>query len=385
MIAQVAISLVLLLGAGLLARSFQKLCAIDPGVEEQVLEMALQPRRGSSGKVDMIRYRRQLMERIGGVPSVLSAGFSDFAGPGSGGWQDEVSTMANVSNPGAGVRSDSIMVSPGFLRTLGIGLTLGRDFDWTDDARHPHVAIISANLAARLFPSGGALGQRIRFGFMPEMQDLEIVGVARSIRLVDLRDAAAPVVYLPYAQYPQWAARGSTDLFVRSARDPAALARAVGREIESFGQEYPLNAKTLGQRAGEALAADRVVMLLSGFFASLALLLASIGLYGLTSYAVTRRTREIGIRTALGAQPAAVRWGVLRDALVLALAGIAIGIPCALAASRLLAGMLFGVSPADLPTIAFVSVSLLAVALLASYLPARRASRIDPMAALRAE
>jgi ABC-type antimicrobial peptide transport system permease subunit len=190
---------------------------------------------------------------------------------------------------------------------------------------------------------------------------------------------------LPYIQYPAFTERFTADLFLRTSQVPEAMARTLRREIESQGHEYLLNTKTVGQKLGQALAGDRVIVLLSGFFAVLALLLASVGLYGLTSYVVTRRTREIGIRTALGASSVAVRWGVLRDALTLALAGIALGVPCALGASRLIANMLFGISSDDLPAVALVSLLLLVVALLASYLPARRASRIDPMVALRTE
>jgi len=241
--------------------------------------------------------------------------------------------------------------------------------------------MFSSGLAGRLFPSANALGQHIRFSFMPELQNLEIVGIARTARLFDLRDRTQPVIYIPYLQHPGWAERG--DLFLRTRGAPDAVARIVGREIESLGHEYPLRAKTVEEEVSLTLARDRVVAVLSGFFAVLALLLASIGLYGLASYAVARRTREIGIRTALGARPATVRWGVLRSSLRLALAEIALGIPCALGASRLIASMLFGISPGDLPTIIVVSLLLLAVALLASYLPARRASRIDPMVALR--
>jgi ABC-type antimicrobial peptide transport system permease subunit len=193
------------------------------------------------------------------------------------------------------------------------------------------------------------------------------------------------VIYLPFVQYPKYAQRFSGELFLRTVQAPDVTARTVGREIESLGHEYMLGYKTVEQKVAQALAGDRVAVLLSGFFAILALLLASIGLYGLTSYSVTRRTREIGIRTALGAQPAAVRRSVLRDAVTVVLTGIAVGVPCALGASRLIANMLFGISPGDLPTIAFVSLLLLVVALLASYLPARRASRIDPIAALRTE
>ncbi len=385
MVTQVALSLVLLLGAGLLARSFQRLCTVDLGFDERVLEVSLYPRPRGYENVDVNHYRRQLIERISSIPGVLSVGVSNFSGPGRRGWQDAVSTMTDASNPNAGVMATSVAVSPGFLRTLGISLVVGRDFDWTDDERHPRVAIVSSSLARRLSPSGNAIGQRIRFGFMPEVQDLEVVGVASSVRLFDLRDSAPAVVYLPYVQYPRFTERFTANLFLRTNQAPEAMARTVGREIASLGHEYPLSTKTVGQKLGQALAGDRVIVLLSGFFAALALLLASVGLYGLTSYAVTRRTREIGIRTALGAQPAAVRWGVLREALTLTLGGIALGVPCGLGASRLIANMLFGISSDDLPTVVFASLLLLVVALLASYLPARRASRIDPTVALRSE
>jgi predicted permease len=275
------------------------------------------------------------------------------------------------------------MVSPGFFRTLGIRLARGRDFGWSDDEQHPHVAILSSALAGRLFPSGSALGQRIRFGFMPEFQNLEVVGIASNTRLLDLHNGAAPVVYLSCFQYPQWTQQGN--LFVRTRGAPEALARVVGHEIESLGHEYPLSTKTVAEAINQALVEDRVIAMLSSFFAALALLLASLGLYGLMSYAVTRRSREIGIRMTLGAPPGSVLWAVLREALALALFGIGLGIPCALASSRFIASMLFGLSSHDLSTLAAVALLLLMVALFAGYWPARRASRIDPMAAVRTE
>jgi predicted permease len=381
-VTQVALSLMVLLAAGLLVRSFQRLCAVDPGLQESVLEVSLCPKPGGYQNLDVNSYHRQLIERIASLPGVNSVGFSDVSILLSqGNWQDTVSTMSAASSPDAGVMAKEAMVSPGFFRTLGISLIRGRDFEWSDDEHHPRVAILSSALAGRLFPSGSALGQRIRFSFMPEFQNLEVVGIASNARLFHLHDAAPLLIYLPSNQFPQ----GAGDLLVRTRNAPEALARTVGREIESFGHEYPLRTRTVGQEISQALVEERVIALLAGFFASLALLLASVGLYGLMSYAVTRRAREIGIRMTLGAQPGIVLWAVLRETLALALFGIALGIPCALAASRLIASMLFGLSPNDLPTVAMVSLLLLIVALFAGYLLARRASRIDPMVALRME
>jgi predicted permease len=383
MLAQVALSLVLLLGAGLLVRTFRNLRTIDLGFDGSVLQISLSPKPGGYRGVDVNEYHRQLTDRLSALPGVLSAGFSDFKGAGQRQWQEEVSASSAISSPDASVISSAIMVSPGFLRTLGIGLVLGRDFERADDASHPPVVIVSSSLAKRLFPEGNAIGQVIRFGFMPEFQELEIIGIAQTVRLLDLRDQNQRVVYIPYLQHPKEATPGS--VLLRTNRAPGAITRIVGHEIESFGHEYPLRTQTLEDEASQSLARDRAVAMISGFFGVLALFLALIGLYGLASYSVAHRTREIGIRTALGAGPAAVRWGVLRDELTLVLAGIALGIPCALASSRLIASLLFGVSTDDLPTLLVVSLLLLAVALLAGYLPARRASRIDPMVALRTE
>jgi predicted permease len=276
------------------------------------------------------------------------------------------------------------MVSPHLLETLGIPLLDGREFDETADQKHPRVAIVSKSLAKRLFPDGQAVGKSIRFGFLPDFQNVEIVGIAADARVLDLRDAAPPVVYFSYLQgLQQWGDVQRGDLFVRASGPPEALAKSVGHEIESLGHEYALETKTIQQTTSQVLTEERVTALLSAFFAALALLLASIGLYGLMSYAVTRRTREIGIRVAVGAQRQNVLWLVLGETLALALCGIAIGIPSALAATRLVASMLFGLSPSDLPTITSVSLLLLLVALSAGYLPARRAAAIEPIVALR--
>src|SRR5207245_3512734 len=195
--------------------------------------------------------------------------------------------------------------------------------------------------------NGDAIGMRIRFGFMPDYENIEIVGIARNARIFDIRDATTPVLFLSSLQYPS--ERGG--LLVRTKESPEALEKAISHEVESLGHEYVIRTRTVAQTIDAELVEERVTAMLSGFFAALALLLASIGLYGLMSYTVTRRTREIGVRVALGAQQGSVRWMILRETLALALLGIAIGIPSGLAASRLVASMLFGLSPSDLSTI----------------------------------
>ena len=216
---------------------------------------------------------------------------------------------------------------------------------------------------------------------MPDYQNLEIVGISADARIADPRNPAPLVIFFSVLQFPeQWG-----ELIIRTEKSPETLARAVDAQVASLGHEYALRTETISQALGGELVEQRATALLSGFFAALALLLASIGLYGLMSYIVTRRTREIGIRAALGAQRAAIFWLVLRETLILTMLGLLIGIPCALAASRLLASLLFGVSPGDAPTIVIVSLLIFVVGLFAGYIPARRASSIDPVVALRIE
>ena len=381
-ITQVALSLVLLLGAGLFVRSFQRLRSVDLGFNQSsLLEIRLNPKPGGYDKLDMGRYHKQLVQRIASIPGVSSVGFADFSIPSPEAWHETVSSSRGDPNTGIHVVADGATVTPGFFQMLGIPLLRGRDFDETEDPRHPHVAIVSSSLAECLFPNGDAIGKTVRFGFMPEYQNIEIIGIAGNARTLDLRDAAVPIVYFSDLQGPSQ----SGNLIVRTNEFPEALEKTVSHEIELLGHEYALSTKTIPQVISQELMEERVTAMLSGFFAALALLLASIGLYGLMSYTVTRRTREIGIRVAVGAQRQSVLWLVLRETLALALLGIVIGIPSALAATRLIATMLFGLSPSDLPTITAVSLLLLLVALFAGYLPGRRASSIDPIVALRTE
>ena len=381
-VTQVALSLILLLGAGLFVRTFQRLRSVDLGFNQsRLLEVRLNPRPGGYDNLDMASYHKQLTQRIASVPGVISVGFSHASIPSPEAWHETVSPTSVDPSTGIHLVAKGMDISPGFLQTLGIPLLGGREFDETADQKHPRIAIVSSSLAERLFPNGNAIGKSIRFGFMPEYQNIEIVGVAGNARVTDLRDATPMVVYFSYLQDPQqWG-----DLFVRTSAPPEALVKTISHEIASLGHEYAIDTRTIQQTTSQVLTEERVTAMLSAFFAALALLLASIGLYGLMSYTVTRRTREIGIRVAVGAQRQNVLWLVLRETLALALLGIAVGIPSALAAARLIATMLFGLSTSDLPNITAVCLLLLLVALFAGYLPARRASSIDAIVALRAE
>jgi predicted permease len=383
-VAQIALSLVLLFGAGLLLRTFENLRSSDPGFQRTgVLEAALHSQPATGKNLDMNAYRRQLVERAADLPGVVSSAFSSLPVPaGDQGWKETVSPVGSDANPNLSVLATLASVSPGFFKTLAIPLVSGRDFDWNDDPRHAVIAIVDSQTARRLFPAGGAVGQRVRFGVQSEFQDLEIVGVVRSARLVDLRDPNQPVIYVPSPQHPQYGDEGS--LFVR-ANHAAALARALDREVRSLGHEYIAETRTIEQMTDRTLVAERATAIFSTAFAAAALLLAGAGLFGLMQYTVTRRTREIGIRVALGAQPHSILHMILRETLLLTLAGIALGAPCALAATRLIAHTLFGLSAVDPPTMAAACTALFAVGATAGYLPARRALRSDPMAALRCD
>ena len=382
-VTQVVLSLVLLLGAGLLVRSFRKLVSADLGFEKaSVLELGLGIRPGAYQNLDVNEYHRQLFERISNLPGVDSVGFSDVTMSSGPNFQDRVAPISEAPSLSSGIMASPAWVGPGFFRTLGISLVRGRDLDWNDDGHHPPVAILSSSLAERLFPSGSALGQRIRFSFMPEMQNLEVIGVVDNARFLDLHDARPSAIYLAFQQLTPVP---PPHLFVRTRQAPEALSRAVENEVNSLEREYSLGARTLDEKVGQALVEDRAIALLSSFFGGLALVLASIGLYGLMSYSVSRRTREIGVRASLGAQRTAILWLVLREALTLVFVGVAVGVPFALASSRLIASMLFGISPADPATLAAVSLLFVASALIAAYVPAWRASRTDPVVALRTE
>jgi predicted permease len=380
-VSQIAISLVLLQVAGLFLRSLEGLRAFDPGFARGgVTEMQLTPLPRGSREVDASSYRRQLLEAVANLGAVRSAAFSNVPIPaGDGGWK-ETASLAASTNPADAAAATMIDISPGFFRTLAIPFAAGRDFAWTDDTHHPRVVIIDSLLAKQLFGAADAIGKRIRFGVQPEFQDLEIVGVSKNARILDVRDADAPMIFVPTQQYAGFA----TTLLVRGS-DSAELVRDVDAELQSFGREYISSSRTLKESSERTLVYEQMTATLSTFFASVALLVAGFGLFGLMSYAVNLRTREIGVRMAMGSQRGGILRLILRESLVVTLIGVGVGLPCALAASRMVAHMLFETSFADPATVAGASVALLVTGGLAGLLPAVRAMRLNPMAALRHE
>ncbi|HEV2689371.1 MAG TPA: FtsX-like permease family protein, partial [Bryobacteraceae bacterium] len=272
-------------------------------------------------------------------------------------------------------------ISPRFLETAGIALLAGRDFGKQDVPTSPAGAIINEAAARYFFGSENPIGKRVRLG---RQEGVEIIGLAKDSKYRSLREETPRTAYLDFDQ--QERANSERTLYVRTVRDPIQLAAAVRREVQAIDKDLPLfNVKTFAEQRDESLVEERLVATLCGFFSTLALLLACIGLYGVMAFGVVRRTREIGIRMSLGAQRTAVLWMVFRETVLLVMAGVALGIPAVLGAARLIRNQLFGVAPTDAGTITVATLVLLCVALVAGYLPALRAARVDPMVALRYE
>jgi predicted permease len=271
-------------------------------------------------------------------------------------------------------------VAPRFFAAFGAPMLLGREFTAQDTPKSPKVVIVNQGLARRFFGSENALGKRIT---LENYKDLEIVGVVADAKYRNLKEVAPLTAYIPYSQYEQL---GQRTLCVRAAGDAGALVAAIRQEVRALDPNLPVfNVKTFAEQISDSVSQERLIAMVSSFFGLFALLLAALGLYGVMAYAVTRRTREIGIRLALGAQTASVRRLVMRETLLLALIGIAIGLPAALFSSRLTEGLLFELKPTDPLTITLATLLLLSIAALAGYLPARRATRVDPLIALRCE
>jgi predicted permease len=393
-VAQVALSLLLLVGAGLLVRSFQNLHAQDFGFSpEHVIIFSLAHGPADRSPASMAAVERAARDRVLAVPGVQSASFSGImlfspSDIGSG-----------FTIPGQPARADGPLmarynsVSPGYFETVGMRIVAGRSFAEHDDSPDaPHVTVVNESFQRRFFPDG-ALGRRIALGRPPRGKTgapgtapppppVEIVGVVHDAKYNNLREDAKPLFFLPFAQMT----RSLRALEVKTDRPASAIAGPVREALSSVTRDIMIrNVLPLSEQVDASLAAERLLLRLCVLFGGLALLLACVGLYGVIAYRVAQRTPEIGLRVALGATPMSVVRGVLRDTLVLVVAGVAIGVPAALAAGRLLVTFLYGLTPRDPATLIVSIAVLLAAAVMAAALPAMRAARVDPNVALRYE
>jgi putative ABC transport system permease protein len=385
-VADVAVAAILLVGAGLLIQSFWRLERIDPGFNpHNVLAFKIDLPYVRYSGVRQTEFFREAVERLNHLPGVRSASAAlplplDGNEVGTG-FDIEGRSVPEPERP----RTNYSWTEPGYFRTLGIPFLQGRDFTAADDLKATPVVIINQTLAKQFFPDQRPIGRRIRPGIgngysAPPMR--EIVGVVGDLKRESLTSEPSPEVYVPNAQSPL----GSMIFVVRTEVDPASLVGTVRKEIAAMDKDLPISGvRTLDQSVARSIAQPHFLTVLLGAFAALALTLAAVGLYGVVSYSVARRTHEIGVRLALGAERTDVVRLVVGQGIRLTLIGVTLGILAAMGLTQFLATVLYGVKPTDLVTLTAVALLLAIVALLASYIPARRAMKVDPMVALRYE
>lgn len=381
--AQVALTLVLLVAAGLFARSLGNLGRVELGLRpDHVIGFTIAPELNGYSAERSAELARGLTERLKGLPgvrSVSAAQLGTFTGSES---------ASNITVEGARTSAESPRVrrnrvGPDYFATLGIPLRAGREIAWRDDAAAPKVAVVNETLARRFFPGRSALGGRIAIGGGNVSPDIEIVGVVGDSKGAGVAEEKAAFLYMPYLQDPRL---GELTFYLRTQQDPALLGPLLRAEVRRLDAQLPvLDLKTLTAQLEESLLTERLTVLLSGAFGALAALLAAIGIYGVLAFAVAQRRREIGVRIALGADPAAVRRLILGEVVRFLLIGGMIGLPVAYALGRAIESILYGVKATDVGVFA-VGVALMGiVSLAAAYPPARRAAKVDPMVALRYE
>ncbi|MCA1619677.1 MAG: ABC transporter permease [Acidobacteria bacterium] len=386
-VAEVALSLLLLAGAGLLVKSFARLQAVSPGFDSEGVLTARVSLPGARYKepAQKAEFYRALTERLGALPGVEAAGATvslPLGGSNLSVWRGLI-PEGRPATPESDAPAAYAVVTPGYFRTMRIPLRAGRVFDERDDANSPKVIVINETLARKVFGGQEPLGRHVTI-WRDEEFPRQIVGVVGDTKPSSLDAEGAPQMYVPHAQDAGW---GGLSVAVRArGGDPSALAPLLREEVRALDRQLPVyDVKTMGKVWADSTAYRRVTMFLMAGFAAAALLLAGVGLYGVLSYTVAQRTHEIGIRMALGAQGRDVLRLVVRQGMLLTLAGLGVGLAVALLLTRLMTGLLYGVSAADPAVYALVSLLLAAVALVACLVPARRATKVDPMVALRYE
>jgi len=379
-IAQLAMSLVLLVGAALFVRSLQNAFNFDPGfATENLLTATMETQSAGLNEQQARDLYQQSLERVGSLPGVQSATLSLIVPLSGGGYRRFITMEGYQPQPNEDTELNTNIIGPAYFKTMGIPVVAGRDFTTQDRQGSPLVVIVNEELARRYY-GGNAVGKRLQFGSGVESR--EIVGVARTAKYRSLREDPLPFLYVPMGQDHQ---AGMT-LMVRTASDPELLIGPLQSEMRALNKDVPLFAvQTMSELIDAQLAGSRMIAVLLSVFGAGALLLAAIGIYGVMGYAVAQRTREIGVRLALGAERRDILKLILGQGIVLILIGAGIGLALALAATQVLKSALFGVSATDPVTFVSVVCLLVGVALLACYLPARRATKVDPLVALRYE
>jgi predicted permease len=388
-VSQVAVSLVLLVGAGLFVRTLVNLKNENIGFNRSNLVLfGIDPTQQGYKGERLARFYAELQERLRAVPGVRSVTLSMHPL-----LKGEISvwglTLQGYSPPPrpGGMRDDALdvhvnKIGPDFFSTMGIPVLLGRAIGPEDSATSPMVAVVNEVFARKYLEGQSPLGRR--GGWVGERGKMEIVGVVKDTRYGELRRDPPPTVYVPYTQYPDYL--GAMYFEIRTAGEPGNWLASIGAAVRSLDKQVPVyDAKTQTDEIEQAVFQERIFARLTSLFGALAALLACLGLYGLMSYSVARKRNEIGIRMALGASRAGILHAVLIEALGLVLFGLALGFPVALGATRLISSQLYGLRPDDALTLTLATLLLAAVAILAGYIPARRATRVDPVVALRYE
>jgi putative ABC transport system permease protein len=386
-VAEIAMTLILLVGAGLLLRTVTRITRVDKGFNsENVLAMNIGlPAAKYPKPENYISFYQQVTERIASVPGVKAAGITSVL-PLSSNFDGRGLAVEDFPKPrGEELSVDLYVATPGYLKAMEIGLAKGRPITEMDTKDSALIALINKTMAHDLWPNQDPIGKRVRFAGGDDSNTQPwrtIVGVVNDVSQYALDQKPPMQLYLPHAQFPT----SVNTIVVKTEADPLGVVGAVRNEILAVDRDQAVfQITTLEQLLGESILVRRFFMLLLSVFAGLALILAAVGIYGVMSYAVTQRTQEIGIRMALGARPGDVLRLIVKNGLVLAAIGIGVGLVAAVGLTRLMEKLLYGVSATDATTFAGVSLALIAVVLLACYLPARRATKVDPLVALRSE
>jgi predicted permease len=383
-VAQIALSLLLLIGAGLFTRSLFNLRQLDPGfVTQNLMTFTINPSLVGYQKERAQALYERVQQAIAGIPGVRSASMATTATLTGSRNMSTVRLENYTPKEGEDMNPDVNEVGPGYFTTMRIPILLGREFTPADRLGAPKVGVINETMARKYFGMNNALGRKFAFGGRSKVTDIEIVGVVKDQKSTTMREEIPRFVYVPVLQREN---PSQITFYARTDIDPSQIGTALRREVQRVDANMPVTElKSMEVQVSESLSVERLVAILSAFFGLLATMLAAIGLYAVMAYTVARRTREIGVRIALGAQRSSVLWLVLKEVALLAAIGVLIGLPAAIGLGRLVQSQLFGLEPADPITLILATSTLVAVAFFAGYVPASRATRIDPIVALRYE